>query len=175
MVSIGKLDSSGISISINPPFIIKTNIALILYFFLFSFVFNRREIKSSGTIIPRFCHVGACHGEALFVFGGYSGLTRLNDFVRFDFAAYDLSFEVPSSSLISEFRALVDNETLSDVCFVVEGAQVVYAHKLMLMRCSYFRALILGEMKESKEETIRIEQVSHPIFLKILEVDLYFL
>jgi hypothetical protein len=45
----------------------------------------------------------------------------------------------------------------------------VYAHKLMLMRCSYFRALILGEMKESKEETIRIEQVSHPIFLEILE------
>lgn len=125
-------------------------------------------MKSSGSIIARFCHVGACHGEALFVFGGYSGLTRLNDFVRFDFAAYDLSFEIPSSSLISEFRGLVDNETLSDVRFVVEGIQV-YAHKLMLMRCSYFRALILGEMKESKEETIRIEQVSHPIFLDILE------
>lgn len=45
----------------------------------------------------------------------------------------------------------------------------MYAHKLILMRCSYFRALILGEMKESQLETIRIEQVSHPIFIKVLE------
>lgn len=107
-------------------------------------------------------------GTALFVFGGYNGSERLNDFVRFDFAAYDLSYEVPSSTLVSEFRALVDNETLSDVTFIVEGTPV-YAHKLFLMRCSYFQALILGDMKESSMEHIRIEQVSHPTFLKILE------
>lgn len=117
---------------------------------------------------PRFCHVGVCHDEALYIFGGYSGEIRLNDFVRFDFQSYDLTFEVPPSSLISEFGTLVDNETLSDICFVVEGTPV-YAHKLMLMRCSYFRALFLGEMKESKEETIRLEEISHPIFLKVVE------
>ena len=105
---------------------------------------------------------------ALFVFGGYDGATRLNDFVRFDFAVYDLSFEVPSSTLVSEFRALVDNEKLSDVTFIVEGTPV-YAHKLLLMRCPYFHALILGDMKESSMKTIRIEQVSHSTFLKILE------
>jgi leucine-zipper-like transcriptional regulator 1 len=92
----------------------------------------------------------------------------LNDFVRFDFAVHDMSFEVPPSTLVQEFRSLVDSETLSDVNFIVEGTPV-YAHKLMLMRCSYFRALFLGDMKESKLATIRIEQVSHAVFLQVLE------
>lgn len=129
-----------------------------------------RQIKSSeaNEPLPRFCHVGVVYNEALFIFGGYNGTERLNDFVRFDFAAYDLSFEVPPSTLISEFRALVDNETLSDVTFIVEGTPV-YAHKLFVTRCSYFQALILGNMKESMMETIHIEQVSHPTFLMILE------
>jgi hypothetical protein len=106
--------------------------------------------------------------SALFIFGGYDGINRLDDFVRFDFSVYDLSFEVPPSTLVAEFKAMVDDETLSDVTFLVEG-NPVYAHKLMLMRCSYFRALFLGSMKESTMETIRIEQVSHPIFLQVLE------
>lgn len=129
-----------------------------------------RPVKSSDTDQPnrRFCHVGVVYNEAMFVFGGYDGQDRLNDFVRFDFTVYDLTFEVPPSTLVAEFRALVDEETLSDVTFLVEGTPV-FAHKLMLMRCSYFRALFLGEMKESKMATIRIEQVSHPIFLQVLE------
>ena len=109
-----------------------------------------------------------CFFLALFIFGGYDGINRLDDFVRFDFSVYDLSFEVPPSTLVAEFKAMVDDETLSDVTFLVEG-NPVYAHKLMLMRCSYFRALFLGSMKESTMETIRIEQVSHPIFLQVLE------
>jgi hypothetical protein len=106
--------------------------------------------------------------SALFIFGGYDGINRLDDLVRFDFSVYDLSFEVPPSTLVVEFKAMVDDETLSDVTFLVKG-NPVYAHKLMLMRCSYFRALFLGSMKELTMETIRIEQVSHPIFLQVLE------
>jgi hypothetical protein len=129
-----------------------------------------RPVKTSGIDQPshRFCHVAGSYNEAMFVFGGYDGSDRLNDFIRFDFAVYDLSFEVPQSTIISEFRGLVDEETLSDVTFIVEGTPV-YAHKLMLMRCSYFRALFLGDMRESRMATIRIEQVSHPIFLQMLE------
>jgi hypothetical protein len=106
--------------------------------------------------------------SALYIFGGYDGGMRLNDFLRFDFSVYDLSFEVPPSTLVSDFRAMVDDETLSDVTFIVDGTPV-YAHKLMLMRSSYFRALFLGDMKESKMGTVDIQQVSHPIFLQVLE------
>eukprot|EP00934_Nitzschia_sp_Nitz4_P004906 Nitzschia sp. Nitz4//scaffold150_size53981//18316//20115//NITZ4_006675-RA/size53981-snap-gene-0.67-mRNA-1//-1//CDS//3329537065//4896//frame0 len=129
-----------------------------------------RCVKSAGPDQPshRFCHVATVHDEAMYVFGGYDGADRLNDFIRFDFAVYDLSFEVPPSTLTSEFRAMVDDETFSDITFIVENTPV-YAHKLMLMRSPYFRALFLGEMKESKLATIPIEQVAHPIFLMVLE------
>lgn len=129
-----------------------------------------RYVKTSGKDQPshRFCHVAVVHNEAMFVFGGYDGAERLCDFIRFDFMVYDLSFDVPPSTLVPELRALVDDETLSDITFIVEGVPV-YAHKLMLMRCSYFRALFLGDMKESKMSQVRIEQVSHAIFLQILE------
>ena len=98
------------------------------------------------------------------------GISKANSIscYRFDFAVYDLSFDIPPSSIISDFRELINNETLSDVTFLVED-QPVYAHKLMLMRSAYFKALILGEMRESRLSTIRIEQVSHHIFLTILE------
>jgi len=79
-----------------------------------------------------------------------------------------MGFEIPPSTLIQEFLSLVDCETLSDVQFIVEGTPV-YAHKLLLMRSSYFRALFLGDMRESKMATIHIEQVSHPVFLQVLE------
>jgi N-acetylneuraminic acid mutarotase len=117
---------------------------------------------------PRFCHVAVVYNDSIWAFGGYSGNERLGDFIRFDLAVYDLSFEVPPSTIISDFQAMINDSTLSDVTFVVDG-QAVYAHKLMLMRCSYFRALFLGEMIESRQATIRIEQVPHSIFLSVLE------
>lgn len=129
-----------------------------------------RPIKFSGGTdpCPRFCHVAVVHGDGMYVFGGYDGSERLNDFIRFDFAVYDLSFEVPPSSIISDLLSMVNDETLSDVDFLVEG-QTVHAHKALLMRSSYFRALFLGPMRESTQSVIRIEQVSHPIFLQVLE------
>jgi hypothetical protein len=129
-----------------------------------------RQVKSSSVDQPghRFCHVAAVYLDAMYIFGGYDGSERLNDFIRFDFAAHDLSFEVPPSTLISDMRNLVDDDTMSDITFIVED-QPVYAHKLILTRSSYFRALFLGDMRESRLATIRIEQVRHPVFLSILE------
>jgi leucine-zipper-like transcriptional regulator 1 len=92
----------------------------------------------------------------------------LNSFIKFDFALYDLSYEVPPSTIISDFQALVNNDTLSDITFMVED-RPVYAHKLMLMRCSYFEALFLGHMRESQMKTIRIDEVRYDTFLSILE------
>jgi leucine-zipper-like transcriptional regulator 1 len=92
----------------------------------------------------------------------------LNSFIKFDFALYALSFDVPPSTIISDFRALVNNDTFSDITFTVEGRQV-YAHKLLLMRCSYFEALFLGQMREAQMTTIRIDEVRYDIFLSVLE------
>lgn len=173
----------------------------------------------------RFCHVGVvAHGkcqvatcnvgpnllpkthkplpDTLWVHGGYSGSDRLDDFIKFDFAVYDLSFEVPSSTIVSlpnnylpleilfmfdtlldpscsrysrstldqiqDFRAMINDTTLSDITFVVEGREI-YAHKLMLVRCSYFQSLFLGPMKESTMSTIEIDQVRYPIFMSVLD------
>jgi leucine-zipper-like transcriptional regulator 1 len=110
----------------------------------------------------RFCHVAAVYQDAMYVFGGYDGSERLSDFIKFDFTVYDMSFEVPPSKIIADFKARINDPTLSDVTFIVEG-QEIYAHKLMLVRCSYFQSLFLGSMMESKLSTIRIEQVRHPM------------
>jgi leucine-zipper-like transcriptional regulator 1 len=98
----------------------------------------------------------------------YQGAERLNSFITFDFALYDLSFDVPPSTIISDLRGLVNNETFSDVTFIVEGRQV-FAHKLILMRCSYFEALFLGHMREAQMKTIEIDEVRYETFVSVLE------
>lgn len=110
----------------------------------------------------------ACACSSMWIFGGYDGADRLNDFIRFDFAVYDLSFEVPPSTILSDLRSLINDSTLSDITFVVDG-QELYAHKVIMMRCPYFQALFLGQMRESSLDTIHLEQVRYPIFLSILE------
>jgi len=129
-----------------------------------------RQIKTAGADQPcqRFCHVASVHNESLYVFGGYDGSDRLNDFIRFDFSAHDMTFDVPQSTLMHDLRNMVDSETLSDITFMV-GNIPVHGHKMMLLRCEYFRALFLGDMQESRTSVINIDQVSHPIFIKVLE------
>jgi N-acetylneuraminic acid mutarotase len=129
-----------------------------------------RPIQTAGTEEPRhrFCHVAVCYNDSMYCFGGYDGANRLNDTIYFDFAVYDLSFEVPPSTIGSDLRCMINDSTWSDITFIVED-RPVYAHKLILTRCSYFQALFLGNMRESKLDTIRLEQVRYPIFMQALE------
>jgi hypothetical protein len=76
----------------------------------------------------RFCHVGVVYDDALFVFGGYDGAHRLNDFVKYYFVAGN---ELPPSTLVADLKGLVDSELLSDITFIVEGVPV-HAHKVQL-------------------------------------------
>lgn len=117
---------------------------------------------------PRFCHCAVTYADSLFVFGGYDSQERLQSFIRFDFSIHDLNFDIPPSTLLSDMRAMVNNEKLSDVCFMVDG-KLIYGHKFMLMRCSYFEALFLGRMREATLDTVHIEQVRYEIFLLVLE------
>ena len=48
-------------------------------------------------------------------------------------------------------------------------AAPIYAHKMMLMRCSYFRAMLTNEMMESRSRQVTLRDVRRPIMLAILE------
>lgn len=136
----------------------------------FSIAARWRPVSTARADQPRhrFCHVAVAYNDSMYAFGGYDGADRLHSFIKFDFAVHDLSFEIPPATIISDCRSMVNNETFSDVTFIVEDRSV-YAHKLMLMRCSYFEALFLGQMREARMNLVRIEQVRYDIFLSILE------
>lgn len=122
----------------------------------------------------RFCHVAVVHKDSLYVFGGYDGSNRLNDFLEFKFGFGGT--EIPASSLINDLKGLLSasddgddaGDALSDVTFLVDGRRV-RAHKVLCMRCPYFKALLAGRMREATQAEVAIEEVRHPIFLALLE------
>ncbi|EGZ30586.1 hypothetical protein PHYSODRAFT_323948 [Phytophthora sojae] len=116
----------------------------------------------------RFCHVGTVYDSNLIIFGGYDGSSRLNDFKQFRFGEDEFQLEIPESTLINDLRMLVNNDIMSDVTFIVEGIPV-YGHKILCIRCSYFNAMLTGEMLESRAREIQITDVRRPIFISLME------
>ena len=128
-------------------------------------------IVSGGMAVHRFCHVGAIHKGFLYIFGGYDGSSRLNDFVKYDLAADMPCEDIPPSTILSELRSFLDDEgvmSLADITFVVEGVSI-RCHKVMLMRCPYFRAMLLSDMAESSQSVVHLTTVRHAIFTAVLE------
>ncbi|OQR97124.1 hypothetical protein ACHHYP_20629 [Achlya hypogyna] len=115
----------------------------------------------------RFCHVGCVYDDSLAIFGGYDGSNRLNDFKEFRFGE-EVELDIPPPCLVSDLRDLVNNQTMSDITFLVEGAPV-YAHKILCVRCSYFKAMLTGEMLESRAREVVVPDVRKGIFLAFLE------
>lgn len=121
--------------------------------------------------------VAQVYDNCLYVFGGYNGATVLNDMYRFRLKPIG----VPPPALVNDFRRLVNDSSTSDVSFLVEGTQV-FAHRAILaVRSEYFRVLLFnGHMRESVLSSgggsvvnpaapIEIRDVSHSVFLKVLE------
>lgn len=144
---------------------------------LYSFSFETeqwhevRPVTGSGqkanVPCPRFCHTCDVYNNSLFIFGGYDGQQRLNDFWQFKLAT-EVNIDIPTSSLVCDLRGFLNEQKLSDVTFIVEG-KPVYAHKLLCMRCSYFRAMFEGSMREAQQKTITIPGVAHRVFISLLE------
>jgi len=75
---------------------------------------------------------------------------------------------LPSSSLIENFRALVDNPMFSDVTFIVEGKRI-HAHRVVLAaRSAHFQAMFRSGMKESREPEITIRDTRAVVFLALM-------
>lgn len=135
--------------------------------------------------------VAQVHDNSIYVFGGYNGTTVLNDFFRFRLKPIG----VPPPALIHDLQRLINNPELADVQFIVEG-QHIFAHKAIIaIRSEYFRVMLCGGMRESmlidshdscistdneqrptKEQlsgssssAIDLPDVSHSVFLKVLE------
>jgi hypothetical protein len=119
--------------------------------------------------------VAQVYENNLFIFGGYNGSTVLNDFYKFKLRPIG----VPPPALVNDFRRLINDTEMSDVCFLVEGKEV-HAHRAILaIRSEYFRVLLFnGHMRESVQAAggvtnpsalIELGDVSHTVFLKVLE------
>ena len=110
-------------------------------------------------------------------------MTVLNDFHKFRLKPIGM----PPPTLVSDFGRLINNPELADVRFVVEGKDV-FAHRAVLAcRSEYFRVLLTGGMRESltqseanvaagmlnlgggQDAPIHIQDVSHTVFLQVLE------
>jgi hypothetical protein len=71
--------------------------------------------------------------------------------------------------IAKNISSMLGEEELSDVRFRVDGKEV-HAHKAILTaRSDYFRAMFTGGMKESKDSVIEVPNISHAVFVKVLE------
>ena len=78
--------------------------------------------------------------NCLYIFGGYNGVTVLNDFYKFRLAPVS----IPPPLLVHDFCRLIYHSEFSDITFLVEGKEA-YANKAILaIRSEYFRAMLFG-------------------------------
>ena len=89
----------------------------------------------------------------------------MNDMFRCRLASID----VPPSSLVDDFKRLINDDEMSDVKFLVNG-ETFFAHRCILaVRSQYFRAMLFNQWREStSDEGIVLADVSSEVFLKIL-------
>eukprot|EP00903_Cladosiphon_okamuranus_P012455 g11664.t1 len=125
------------------------------------------ELEPHGDVpTGRSSLVAQVHGNSLFIFGGYNGQVVLNDFYEWRFQP----LLVPPPTLQEDMRKLVNNRELSDVTFIVDGFPVYASRVHLALRSEHFRAMLYGGMRESeKGAEIEIKDVSHAVFLKLLE------
>lgn len=63
------------------------------------------ETQQKDVITPgaRFCHVGVVYEGSFYIFGGYDGSNRLNDFLRYQFKQHEENLTIPPPTIVSPF------------------------------------------------------------------------
>lgn len=96
-------------------------------------------------------------------------LSRLNDMRRFQLSDHLPGIPVPPSSLQADLRSYVNNELLSDIKFVLANGRVVYAHKILCIRCPYFRTMFTGPFLEMNATEIPMPDIDYDTLILVLE------
>eukprot|EP00574_Skeletonema_japonicum_P011210 CAMPEP_0201729950 /NCGR_PEP_ID=MMETSP0593-20130828/20574_1 /ASSEMBLY_ACC=CAM_ASM_000672 /TAXON_ID=267983 /ORGANISM="Skeletonema japonicum, Strain CCMP2506" /LENGTH=643 /DNA_ID=CAMNT_0048222387 /DNA_START=129 /DNA_END=2057 /DNA_ORIENTATION=- len=117
--------------------------------------------------------VAQVYENSLYIFGGYNGMAVLNDFYKFRLKPVN----IPPSGLVDDLRRLMAREDMSDVSFLVDGHEVFANRSILSIRSEYFDCMLFGGMRESLLDEhgkaaggpIELRDVSHPVFLKVLE------
>uniref|UniRef100_A0A7S1Z0K8 BTB domain-containing protein n=5 Tax=Ditylum brightwellii TaxID=49249 RepID=A0A7S1Z0K8_9STRA len=123
--------------------------------------------------------VAQVYENSLYIFGGYNGVHVLNDFYKFRLKPVS----VPPPALVQDLQKLINRPELCDVTFLVEGKEIHANRAILAVRSEYFKVMLFsGGMRESIQMTcggsdmdsdysppIELKDVSHPVFLKVLE------
>jgi RCC1 and BTB domain-containing protein len=73
-------------------------------------------------------------------------------------------------SYAKKMKAMIDNETCSDVVFLLKDGERIHANKgLLIGQSEYFQAMFRSGMKESKENEVEVGDCSKGVFLLFLE------
>ena len=75
-----------------------------------------------------------------------------------------------TAKLVLDFGALVNNESMADVVFVVGRAKsLVYAHRVVVAaRSDVFAAMLFGGLRETREREIRVPNIERDVFLTLM-------
>ena len=118
--------------------------------------------------IARFCHTAVLFSDRMYIHAGYDGQHRLGDTVSTR-VPENLALDCPPSRLMEDLAALVGSQQFADVCFVLDDATRVFAHRVLLSRVDYFSALFSLDMRERDQQELLLPNVAAATFRHLLE------
>jgi hypothetical protein len=118
-----------------------------------------------------FCHSGAFveSNESIYIFGGYNGLTRLNDFKFFKLNDEDVNTSIKNQTFVKSMESYINNKKFSDTIIISSEGEKIYAHKILLSRIQYFENLFNSEFIENTQNEIHIDSITNKILLKVIK------
>ena len=102
----------------------------------------------------------------MFVHAGYDGQARLGDLKSYSFVE-NVLLDVPPPTILHDIKSSTFDPLFADVVFVVDGEHIS-GHKVILARCSYFRAMFESAMAERAKSHIEIHDVPVTVFKTVV-------
>ncbi len=150
--------------------------SLISVICIFKLIANQKWLSLKYYINDNSSNHVFCHGgvfvdktESFYIFGGYNGVTRLNDFKYFKLNDEDINTSIRSQNFYKNMESYINNKKFSDITLISSDKENIYGHKIILSRVPYFENLFNSDLMESFQNEISIDNVSYKILLKIIK------